>query len=87
MKPRGGFEDLYANPWQKDETVVRAIGESYRKQRATFTTRLKESAHQHEHEADKMGEAKVKVKAKAKAKAKAKPAGKTKAKPKAKQAV
>ena len=71
---------LYANPWQKDGAVVRAIGESYGRQRATFTTRLKESALQKECEADKVVRASAKVKGKGKAKT-----TKAKAKSKAKQ--
>ena len=81
-----GTFGLYANPWQKNDAAVRAIGESYRKQRSTFTTRMKEAAVQEAHEADKVLNTRTKVKAKAKAKAKTKPAGQTKAKPKAKQA-
>ena len=39
---------LYATPWKKDETAVQAIRESYQRQRARHSTRLKEEALQEE---------------------------------------
>ena len=66
---------LYATPWKKDETAVQAIRESFQRQRARHSTRLKEEALQEERACS----AACASQRKPRAKPKAKPRAKTKA--------
>ena len=67
---------LYATPWKKDETAVQAIRESFQRQRARHSARLKEEALQQERACSAacapQRKANTKPKAKPKTKAKAK---------------
>jgi len=58
---------LYANPWQNDKEAVLAIGDSFKRGRATRSIRLRGAAVQQEHDA---APAKAGPKAKAKGKVK-----------------
>jgi len=63
----------YANPWQNDKKAVLAIGESFKRERTTMSSRLKDAALRPECSA-----APAKAKATGRAKAKAKAQGKVK---------
>ena len=67
---------LYATPWKKDETAVQAIRESFQRQRARHSTRLKEEALQQERDKGGFSAARApqRKRAKTKVKAKATPA-------------
>ena len=67
---------LYATPWKKDETAVQAIRDSFQRQRARHSTRLKEEALQQERDKDGFSAARApqRKRAKTKVKAKATPA-------------
>ena len=66
----------YASPWKTDETAVQAIRESFQRQRARHSTRLKEEALQQERDKDgfRAARAPQRKRAKTKVKAKATPA-------------
>ena len=58
---------LYSNPWQSDRKAVLAIGDSFKRERTTMSSRLKDAALWQE-----CSEAPAKAKAKGRAKARAK---------------